>query len=389
MLTQQQQQQKQLTDLLNEANKTEPAASKYWKTPDFAKQTKPYLDAMKKLKEQLTGEKPLSVKDAYYEIENAYGNAYLSKKEYDDEINKSAYFIKQWLFENGYDLKNNIALHYGIQKFMSDTLTIGNKRNPELPNMQQKVTHLPFYYDYQDYKAEKDFRSYHAIKTFATGNGQCHTLPIVYAILAEAIGAKFYLSYAPIHDFIKYPDNKGNINNYEVTSNWQISDQWYKDNLYVKSLAQKKRIYLDTLNQKEIVAGSLIELAYSYEQKLGVGDGKFINECVDFAMDYFPDKEANIYGWLTRSGVTSVKLKRLIAEKGIKTLNEIQQNQETKVLLDSVYMLNKKIESLGYEEIPESAYDSIVQNQDSKGKIQQLKQMDNLKKRKLFIYLNP
>ena len=30
-----------------------------------------------------------------------------------------------------------------------------------------------------------------------------------------------------LHSFIKFPDNNGNIHNYEPTSHFEISDQWY------------------------------------------------------------------------------------------------------------------------------------------------------------------
>ena len=35
---------------------------------------------------------------------------------------------------------------------------------------------------------------------------------------------KTYLSYAPLHSFIKFPDNGGGIHNYEPTSHFEISD---------------------------------------------------------------------------------------------------------------------------------------------------------------------
>ncbi len=362
-------------------NKT--ISDEYWKAPGFSTQTKSYTDAFNNLQGMLSGKMLLSIKDAYYEIEKASGNVYLTKAEYDEQINKSVSFIKQWLYENHYSLKNNLSLHYGIQKFMTDTLTIKNKKNKEMPNI--KMTHLGFYYDYQDYKAKKDERSYYVTKTFATGNGQCHTLPIVYSILAEQLGAKCYLSFAPIHSFIKYPDNKGNIHNFEVTSNWQISDQWYMDNFNIKSLAIKNGIYLNTMDRQQVVACAMIDLACSYYKKYGIADGKFINQCVDSAMNYFPNKEANITGWLLREKIVTVKLNRIIKKNPNKTKEEMEKIPEAKELIVELDSIDAKIESLGYESISESTYDKIVQNQDSKGKIQQLKQLDNLKKRNLFI----
>ncbi len=366
--------------------RTNTANIEYWKTPGFSVQTKPYSDVFNNLQDMLNSKKPLSIKDAYYEIEKAYGNVYLTKAEYDEQINKSVSFIKQWLYENHKSLKDNMALNYGIQKFMTDTLTINNKRNKEMPNV--KMTHLGFYYDYQDYKAKKDERSYFVTKTFATGNGQCHSLPIVYLILAEQLGAKCYLSFAPIHSFIKYPDKKGTIHNFETTSNWQISDQWYMENFNIKSLAIKNGIYLDTLDRQQIIASSMIDLASCYEKKFGIADGAFISKCIDSAMNYFSNKEANINGWLLREKIVVIKLNRIAKKNPNKTIEEVEKLPEAQILLKELNSIDAKIESLGYESISESTYDKIVENQDSKGKIQHLKQLDNLKKRNSFIISN-
>ena len=367
---------------------SKPLEDEYWKAPGFSEQTKSYSDAFNNLKDMLTGKKPLSVKNAYYEVENAYGDIFLTKTEYSEQITKSSNFIKRWLNENHYDLKNNIALNYGIQKFMTDTLTINNKKNKEMPNAKP-ITHLGFYYDFEDFKADKDFRNYHATKAFATGNGQCHTLPIVYLILAESLGAKCYLSFAPIHSFIKYPDSKGNIHNFEVTNNWQITDQWYKEFFNIKSLAVKKGIYLNSYDKQQIVACAMLDLAGSYNRKFGVADGKFINQCVDFAMNYFQNKEANINGWTLRQKVVLAKINRIMKHnEKTKTKENIEKMPQTKILVNQLNSIENKMESLGYEPMPDSLYNKVLQTHKDRGNIQQSNQLNNLKKRNLFINQN-
>jgi hypothetical protein len=376
-------QRKEISDLLNEVHSREPSMSEYWKAPDFASKEKPYYNALNKLKEQLEGKTKLSVADAYFEIENAEGNAMLNHKEFKDEINKCSVFIKRWMMENNLDSRNNLAVNFSIQKFISDTLKIG-KHITEIPDVESTV-HLPLYYDYNDYQAKKDNRSYHVIKGFATGNGQCHILPLMYGCIAEALGATFYLSYAPFHSFINYPDNENKIHNYEPTTNWQISDQWYKDNLEVSSLAEKNKIYLNRMDRKQIVAAAMIDLACNYRSNNGIADGTFINECVDFAMNYFPNKEANIAGWRLRSIVAAKKLDRLATNKGLKTVSDIEQMPEAKELLAKINTINAKIESLGYTEVDKDVYIKMVE--DSKARHLELQQKNNLQKRNLFIPL--
>jgi len=371
---------KELSSVLNEVHTKEPSSKEYGKSPDFAAQEKPFYDALNKLKEQLTGKRPLSVADAYFEIENAQGETLLNHKEFKQEISNCVSFIKRWMMENKLDLNNNIAVHFAIQKFMSDTLQIG-KLIPEMPKVPLTI-HYPFYYDYNDYKAEKDYRSYHVTKGFATGNGQCHILPLMYACIAEGLGAKFYLSMVPIHSFIKYPDNTGAIHNYEVTSNWQMSDQWYKDYMQVRSLAEQKQIYLNKLDRKQIVAEAMLDLAMNYREKFGTADGKFMNECVDFAMNYFPNKEADIGGWLLKREVVAKKLDRIAYQNHYKTLQDAEHNPEAMELITQMNNLGNKIESLGYTEVDEKMYDEMVE--ESKARHPQLLRKNNLEKRSLF-----
>lgn len=376
--------EKELLNLLNEAHIKEPYFNEYWKAPDFASKEKPYREALNKLKEQLTGKRAVSVADAYFEVENAEGNVMLNHKEFKEEINKCASFIRRWMMENKLDLTNNLALHFAIQKFINDTLQIG-KHLVEFPDIEPQ-THLPFSYDYDDYKAEKDNRSYHVTKGFATGTGQCHILPLIYGCIAESLKAKFFLSYAPFHSFVKYPDNENKIHNYEPTTAWSISDQWYKDNLNATSLAEKNQIYLNKLDRKQIVAAAMIDLAFSYKKRNGIGDGKFIKECIDFAMNYFPNKEANIDGWLMRSEVNRVELDRLLMKKGVKDLSTLKQISEAQPYLAKMNAINKKVESLGYTEESEEMYDRMVQ--DSKARHTELQGKNNLQKRNLFIPSN-
>jgi len=383
-LTAEQKQRQSVSDVLNEVHSIEPSLNEYWNAPDFSAKEKPYRDALNKLKEQLEGKRKLSVADAYYDVEKAYGNPMLNQKEFKDEVNKCANFIKRYMMENKLNLSDNLQVHSTIQKFFSDSLKIG-KKILEIPDVPPQI-HKPFYYDYEDYKAEKDYRSYHISKGFATGNGQCHVLPLMYAAIAEAVGAKFYLSYAPLHSFIKYPDNQGNIHSYEVTTNWQITDQWYKDNLGVTGLAEKSGIYLHPLDRKQIVAAALIDLACSYRKQNGLADGKFINECVDNAMGYFPNKDANVFGWLLRSKLTAVELDRMLFKKGIKTVEDAEKIPEARALLTKLNSINKKIESLGYTEDPIEGYEQMVE--DSKKRHPEIPKTGNLQKRNLFIPLN-
>lgn len=197
-LTEDQKQRKEVADILNEINSESNNTRfdmSYYKSFDFLNKSKSFTDAFNSLNNMLTGKTPLSISKSYLTIENAYGNTYLTEKEYNNLINQSAKFIRQWLIKNGLNPAKNEDLHYGIQKFMRDTLTISIKQ-PE-NKLPKTITHYPFSYDYVDFKAEKDYRNYFITKCLATGTGQCNSLPATYLAIAEKLGAKTYLSFAP------------------------------------------------------------------------------------------------------------------------------------------------------------------------------------------------
>ena len=167
----------------------------YYKSPEFANSEKAYNNALQNLENMLGGKTKLSIKDALFEVENAFGDTYLSKKEYDNEIKKSKDFMEIYAKQNGYDLTKNEDKHKVIQKFMREKLTIIIP-GPDGKSPPKKRTHGPFTYDFEDYKGEFDHRNFFLTKALATGAGQCNSLTDIYLVLAEALDAEVYLSFA-------------------------------------------------------------------------------------------------------------------------------------------------------------------------------------------------
>jgi len=380
------QQTQEANELLNELNELRSdelsrGNSNYYASDKFKNESASYWKAKELLGNMLSGKAPISLKDAFYILENAYGNTHLSYAEYNSILKKSAQFIQQWLKERGHNTTDNTALHFGIQSFMGDTLTIS--KLIQEPSGVSKTIHLPFTYDYIDFRAEEDFRNYFVTKTLATGTGQCNSLPTMYLLLAEQLGAQVYLSYAPLHSFVKFLDNEGNIHNYEPTSHFELSDQWYAQHLKIRQEAYKSRVYLDTLDKKQIVAAAMMDLAYGYLRKHGVADGAFIAECVEGAIQYFPGKVANVQGWLLRSTLLTAKLDRILQRDGIRDLKDIDKSPEAKEVYNQLRSIDQLLDELGYDELPTDMYEQLMQEQNSKGRLQN-ENMDTKTKRDLF-----
>lgn len=356
--------------------------TEYWKSQDFMIRTKPYWSALQGLKNMLEGRVPVSLKDAYYQMEAAYGEAYLSKKEYDKGITEDLKFIRTWLSQNGYSLKNNEALHFGIHKFMSDTLTVKVKQPDS--ELTTTVTHYPFMYDYNDFTGEKDHRNFFVTKFFATGTGQCSTMPSAYLIYAEGLGVPAYLTYLPIHSFVKFKDNKGTLHNYEPTSNWEISDQWYMDNFGVSQKAVSKGVYLDTLGKRQIVADCLLEMAFGYLRKYGVADGVFATDCINTALKEFPKKN-NLTAYFLIGSMYEARIKQLMYEKRLTNIEDAAKVPEIKRLYNAMLENEKHIVSLGYQDMRKQDYDALMQQHEFKGRRQAATGYNTKEKRTLFV----
>lgn len=355
----------------------------YYSSSTYLNDLPNYTKAKENIKKMLSGEKPLSIKDAYYNSESAFGNLHLSYEEYNKTIQENVKFIKQWLMENGYNLKDPEALHLGIQKFLSDTLYVGAKSLDQMP--VSKKSHTPYYYDYIDYTSAEDRRNYFVTKTFATGTGQCHTLPVTYLILAEALGVETFLSYNPTHSFIRYKNNKGTMLNYETTVDRFLPDAFYLETLPAMAKAKKNNIYMNNLNKKQIVATVMIDLAVNFVQEHWLSDRKFIKECMSTAAPYFQNADyVNTANDYLNKRLYADTFNKKVKEKGIKNLSEIKKYPDVMEAYKNLQGYMEKVSSLGIQDFPESEYIRMMEYYDEKGKLQTAKKIDAKSKKNLF-----
>jgi hypothetical protein len=351
---------------------------------DNAKAIEGFPPALQHLKDMLEGKAALSVADAYYTLESAYGNVYLTREQYNETIKQSVDFIKSWMLQNGLSLKDNYMVHFAIQKFMSEQLTI--TKTTTAGDKGQKVStiaHSPFYYDYNDYMGEKDYRNYFLTKCLATGFGQCSSMPALYLVLAEGLGVKAYLSMAPHHSFVKFPDNEGYIVNYEPTSNWQISDKWYKDNLFISARAVATGIYLDTLNSRQVVANCVFDLALAFMSVDRTLNDAFILDCLRTGSPQFP-KNNHMESLFIYSVHLKTKLREAMKKQHITNIDEIAKYPEAEAIYKEYLDHEAYITSLGYQDMPAGMYEEMLNEHEFKGRMQQGLNVSGKQPRNLF-----
>jgi len=386
--TAQTQKMKMVADILKESYATNKTKSQYfWQSNEYLQALKPYVSVRENLKAMLNGSQPLSLKKALYLLESVDGNNYLTYQQYEDIIHNSVQFIYAWMKENNLDVNDDEALHFALQRFMADTLLLKNTITDGTKSIGAQTGHLPFSYDFIDFNIEKDIKNYHITKTFATGTGQCHTLPLVYLILAEELGIKAWLSYAPIHSFVKYKDKSGTIHNYEATTDWHMSDQSYMDEFYIKSTAIKNHLYLDTVNTQQIIADCLMDLAWFHSRKFGTADGNFINNCIDFAISYFPNR-ANETAYKLKSAIYANELLDLLSQKNIYNLKEMDKVDGARTIYNKLVASQDKLTNLGYQDLPEAVYIAMLQRHDKKGCWQMANNIQTKTKKNLFFTNN-
>lgn len=390
-INKQQQLYKELQDIVNMDNgraRERGTMQEDYNSPEFTAKTKSYNNALQGLKDMLSGKRKLSTAEAYFMMENAYGEAYLTQSEFNSIIQQSADFIRKWMNQNAQSLKDNSAINYAVQQFIGDKLSIGIPMNKtDGINSMQTVTHLPFFYDYNDYQGDKDHRNYFLTKCLATGSGQCNSMPAVYLVLVEALGGTAFLSVAPQHSLIKYPGKNGEIRNFEPTSNWDISDQWYQENMFISQAAINNKVYLNPLSKKQLIADIALQLSFGYFRKFGGADGKFITECVNIAKIQFP-KNNNLAVYFTISNLYQYQLLQVMRKNGISRLDNINKSPEAQRIYDKWQANEDVITTLGYQDEPKDMYKEMMQQHEFKGKIQQQRNISGKEKRNLFIKSN-
>lgn len=387
-LLQKQQEVAQLMRDVQASNNQYKQRTPQW-TPADTSHMKGFEAALQYLKAMLAGKQPLSVADAYFAVETAYGKPYLTKTEFDKILNQSASFIKQWMQQNGLDLQENYMVHYAIKKFMSEPLTLkALKKDNDKRAKVESIVHQPFQYDYQDNGGEQDHRNIFFTKCLATGFGQCASMPIVYLALAEKLGVKAYLSLAPYHSFIKHPDNYGFMVNYEPTSNWEISDNWYKDNLFISARAIETGTFLDTFNSRQVVANCIYDLACEYIKVDRTGNDKFIYDCLRSADSYFPKKN-NLSPFFIHGMCLKTNLLQAMKKYNITSFDDLDKAPEAKRLYERYLENEAGIAYLGWQDLPSGMYEEMLKQTEFKGKIQHNLQVDSKQKRDLFIKATP
>lgn len=307
-----------------------------------------YEIAYQELVSMLSGKSPLNLKRAVFAVENAYYQNKLSYERYSRQINQLVSICKQVMQEKKLNPKNHIACHYAIQKLFSDKFQYKNTAG-------KVVDFEPLGYDFTDIFGDEDRTKGFVTKLLDTKTGQCHSLPLLYLIIAEGLNANAYLALAPNHSYVKFGNHHQSFN-FETTNGTFTSDEWIVASGYISSTAIKNQIYLAPLSKDKVIAECLIDLAGGLEFLFG--KSSFSTQCAHTALDYFPK---SIRALLVINNLMVAECAQTAAKYNFPKESDYHKYPDLKKKFDELITMELLLEQAGYSKIPKEQYEEWQQ----------------------------
>jgi len=313
-------------------------------------QTEVYENALEELSDMLVGKRDKSFKRAVYLVENAYHDNFLDSTAFENEISilknlASKLIESRTLKYDGKDVKT-VEKYAAVFSVLKDTIKVQNADG-------KLFKYVPYGYDFKDVWGHQDWSNMFVSKLLSTGKGNCHSLPYLYKILAEEIGADAHLALAPNHVYIKHKNEKDGWYNTELTSGIFPIDAWLMASGYIHLDAITNKLYMEALDINQSLAMCIIDLAQGYEHKFPGNDGAFILKSTELALEYYP----HYVNALIMRAETKKKLLEAEASKKYSNLNDaVHKDKELQLSFLKLQDEYVNIHNLGYRKMPEKMY---------------------------------
>jgi len=298
----------------------------------------------------LQGEDSLNFVNAVFAVEDAYFDGKLDIDVFNQELDFLLKLIESF---SKFDLvqyagkdKLEISKHAAIFKVLTDTI-------PIFIDSATTLLHLPYTYDFEDSYGHSDWTKMFVSKLMLTGKGNCHSLPYLYKILADEIGAKCHLAFAPNHIYIKVHSQDKGWYNTELTSATFPIDAWIMASGYVTTTAIRNGLYMDTLSNKQAVANCLLDLTQGYQRKYGKENPEFVIKCCNTVLQYHP---SNVNAMLTKAEAQKSYIQMQMKQKNVKKPSDLFTNAEIKTMYAEMEQIYTQLHELGYRRMPEEMY---------------------------------
>lgn len=307
-----------------------------------------YHKVFKSLEEMLAFPKQGDFKRAVFLSENAYFGFRLNEYAYQNKIqylvNQAKGLIQQKnIVVDSLDIYTNLAIY--------NTLT---QPVYSFEDEGIRIRSL-FEYDSLDFNGSKHWENMFVTKLLNTSKGNCHSLAYLYQILANELEADAHLALAPNHVYVKHrwKNSNGGWYNTELTNQSFPTDAWLKASGYISLRAIQNGMYLEALDDTQMIAMLLIDLAHGYAKKKGNKEKQslaFQMNCVELSLKYFPNY------------INALLMKTEVLEEMYKL------SQDRKVLAE-LGNLCESIAEQGYRQMPSEAYQDWLMGSHKKNKV--------------------
>ncbi len=336
---------------------------------DYKTYRKYYEKSYTELTKMLSGRAPMNLKRAVFLVENPFYKNQLDYEKYCKQITDLVFICKRIILEKGLNPNNYMACHYAIQKLFSEKITYKNSSGKE-------KTFEPFTYDFSIYdktRDEADWTEQQVTKLLNIKMGQCHSMPLLYLILAEELHANAYLALAPNHSYVKFGNQKQNYC-FETTNGTFTSDQWIVSSGYISASAIKNQIYLAPLTKEQAIAECLVDLEGGLESHCGKSD--FSIKCAQTALKYFPNSIRSV---LIIHNVVVAECAKTANKYHNPKYEDYYKYPELKKQFDEMLDFELKIEETGYQRVTDEQYEKWRKSaNEEKQRREHLKMMSKL-----------
>ncbi len=344
-------QEQELTNNKEEYNRQQALEHSFYNLPSLSGKagTHAYYDAYTQLASLNPENYPVS--EANFIVENAYYGGKQDFSQFRSGIRKTAEQLLQKMKERKQDTESNTDKNLMIFELLSKGMKLGG------------VQHKAVKYDFEDYMGIKDWSKMFVSKLLRTGSGQCHSMPLLYLMLAEEMNTEAYLAYAPNHTYVKFRDGEGEWQNAELTNGIFTANSLILESGYIKSEALQNDIYMKSLSKKELLAQFYADLANGYIHKYGMDE--FVGHTLDKALEYSPN---NIYANQLKSMYQQARLAYVAGQLGVTDLEDPEDLKRIRFYPQAVALLQETkaqfshIDNLGFVMMPEGAYEQWLGN---------------------------
>lgn len=177
----------------------------------------------------------------------------------------------------------------------------------------------------------------------ATRRGNCVSMPIFFAILAQRIGLQVTLATAPNHLLVKVKLDDGQWKNIEATSGSTLTDQEYMQRFQITQTAVEHGLYLRPLAMREAVVNMAAPFLDDYAKHHSPGQ---IMAMVDLMLSYDPkDVSALMLKALAYDREVTIRYRNNYPDP--RMLSRVQQ-ADYQALVDQYFKIANELQGWGW-----------------------------------------